>query len=59
MVDDQVKHDIQDDPYGEQSADGLRSASQQFTSPSSIEEQTEQVGRVWHRLQDEAETSWP
>lgn len=75
MVDYQLKHDVQDNPDGEQGADGLRSASQQFTSTSRIEEQTEQVGWVSRlgidpasahpkqdgerRLQDEAETSWP
>ena len=46
LVEDELKHDVHDDPHGEQVADGRRSASQQFSSTSSIEEQTEQVGRV-------------
>jgi hypothetical protein len=70
-----LKHDVHDDPYGEESANGCCSASQQFSSTVRVEEQTEQVGRIPHLgisqpsanpqedgnhgLQDEAEASRP
>jgi hypothetical protein len=46
LVDNQLKHGVQDDPHGEQSADGRHAAPQQFSSALGMEEQTEQVGRV-------------
>jgi hypothetical protein len=45
-VEDQLKHDVKDDPHGKQGADGGYSASQQFSATFGIEEQTEQVGWV-------------
>jgi hypothetical protein len=72
-IEDQLKHDVHEDPHGEQSAESCCSTSQQFSSTSSMEEQTEQVGRILrpgilqapanpqedgnHRLDDEAEAS--
>ena len=69
-VEDQLKHDVYDDPRGDLVPDGRHAASQQFSSASSTLEQPEQVGRISrlgisepsanpqhdgnHRLQDEA-----
>jgi len=74
-IEDELKQDVHDDPHGDQSTDSCHSASQQFSSTSSMEDQTEHIG--WfsrlginqpsanpqedgnHRLQDEAEASRP
>ena len=46
VVEDQLENDVHDDPQGEQVADGRHSASQQFSSTSSTEEQPQQEGRI-------------
>jgi hypothetical protein len=48
VVEDQLEHDVQDDPQGEQSSDGRRAASQQFSSLFRTEDQREQV-RLMYR----------
>jgi hypothetical protein len=45
-VEDELKHNVQNESHGKQRADGRHPASQQFLSTSGVEEQAEQVGRV-------------
>jgi hypothetical protein len=46
VVEDQLKHDVHDDPQGDQVADHRHAASQQFPTTSNTEEQSEQVRRI-------------
>ncbi len=46
MVEDQLKHDVHNDPYSEQVADGCNGASEQFSSMFSPEQQPEKVRRI-------------
>ena len=70
VIKDELKQDVHDDTHGDQIADSCHSASQRFSSTSSMEEQTENIGRISdlgigqasanpqedgnHRLKDEA-----